>query len=375
MSRMAPSGNLIIVSTWACPKESQSVQEEAEKFFFTAHNIEAISLPSCRLIWKIYAVNVNCNSSLAWSPYEDVVALDCDKSSLRLLDVRNGSEINRRTCPHHVARLEHARWSKCATHLACIGYDEDEDLFDDVWFLTIFRMSPNTSLQEVSGVCRPLSDFAEGPCDFFEFVDNGAVPELVLCFAQMNHGGSDIKMVDANTLELLRRASVPLPRLCLTQVLETTRLANKFAFAEGIEDVSTSLLLPGTRVQAHSLTKEELNGKFGRIQGRQGDRFQVMFEDAKYGGKALRASDLRVVAIDVTPQACHSTTLPLVHIDPPTRIHQEEAAEIVAQQEAGWIERLISSTSAHDDPEDPLDLPAANGEELWKIELKRCPQR
>mmetsp|Transcript_16702 Transcript_16702/g.30969 ORF Transcript_16702/g.30969 Transcript_16702/m.30969 type:complete len:713 (-) Transcript_16702:191-2329(-) len=371
MSCMAPSGNLILVSNRNLHTESQSGLD-LEEFFCTAHNIEALSLPSCRLVWKIYAVSFNC---FEWSPYEDVVAIDCDQSSVRLLDVRNGSEINRHTCPHHIAKLEYSRWSKYATHLACTGHDEHEDPFDDERFLTIFQMSPNTSLQEVSGVCRPLSDFAEGPCYFFDFVDNGAVPELVLCFAQMDHGGSDIKMVDANTLELLRSASVPLPVLYLTQALDTTRLANKLAFAEGIEDVSTSSLLPGTRVEAHSLTREELNGKFGRIQGRQGDRFQVMFEDAKYGGKALKASNLRVAAIDVVPQACHSRTLPLVHIHPPARIDQEEAAEIVAQQEAGWIERLISSTSAHDDPEDPSDLPAANGEELWKIELKRCPQR
>ena len=51
--------------------------------------------------------------------------------------------------------------------------------------------------------------------------------------------------------------------------------------------------LPGTRVEAHSLMRQDLNGQQGRVQGTQGDRVQVIFDDARFGGKALKASNLR----------------------------------------------------------------------------------
>ena len=41
-------------------------------------------------------------------------------------------------------------------------------------------------------------------------------------------------------------------------------------------------------------TKTELNEKLGCIQGRQGERFQVIFDDTRYGGKALKAANLRI---------------------------------------------------------------------------------
>ena len=80
----------------------------------------------------------------------------------------------------------------------------------------------------------------------------------------------------------------------------------------------------------------------------------------------MKAANLRIVAsphVDVSSRACDS--LPLVHIDPllvkdgpcavtvltagqqleAGRAGQDEAAEIVAQQEAGLLEQLLSSTS------------------------------
>ena len=132
---------------------------------------------------------------------------------------------------------------------------------------------------------------------------------------------------------------------------------------------------PGAHVETHSLTTTELNGKFGRIQGRQGGRFEVIFDDIRYGGKSLKVSNLRIVTsldVDMTSHARDSnSTLPLVHIDPPARIDQDEAAQIVAQQEAGLLERLLSSTLVHES-EGPSVATDTEREGLWKIELKRC---
>merc|ERR1712137_1094573 len=202
-------------------------------------------------------------------------------------------------------------------------------------------------------------------------MEDGVSLELILCFARIDDGGTDVNIVDANTVQVLWKASIGLPTIYPRQIVSLTRQANRIVCAEEIEDVTTSLLLPGVRVETHSLTTAAFNGKIGRVKGSQGGRFQVVFDDTQYGGKALKASNLRVVGPpDVAPHTWDSSALPLVHIDPPARIDQGEAAEIVAQQEAGWTERLVPSAPAYDS-EGPSDLPGRDGEELWKIELKR----
>jgi len=69
--------------------------------------------------------------------------------------------------------------------------------------------------------------------------------------------------------------------------------------------------------------------------------------------------------------------LPLVHVDPPARIEEGESAEIVAQQQAGFIERLLlSNTPVYDSPnEAPAAFSDADRTKLWKVEFGRCPHR
>ena len=100
-----------------------------------------------------------------------------------------------------------------------------------------------------------------------------------------------------------------------------TRCTNTPFYIAAIEkEQAIRSFVPGAHVETHSLTTTELNGKFGRIQGRQGGRFEVIFDDIRYGGKSLKVSNLRIVTsldVDMTSHARDSnSTLPLVHIDP-----------------------------------------------------------
>merc|ERR1712176_1168445 len=122
------------------------------------------------------------------------------------------------------AKLQYSCWSKYGTYLACIGEAEDGDplVAEDV-YLTIFHMTSSTPSQEISGRCRPLINFAEGPCYNFVFVESGPIPELVLCFGQMDSGCSDIRFVDASSLDVLWSGSVELPVLYPSHVLGVAR--------------------------------------------------------------------------------------------------------------------------------------------------------
>jgi len=57
---------------------------------------------------------------------------------------------------------------------------------------------------------------------------------------------------------------------------------------------SEQLFLPGTVVEAHSLSRADLNGARGRVKGMQEDRVQVDFGDP-HGGKALKPANLKII--------------------------------------------------------------------------------
>lgn len=275
--------------------------------------VEVLSFPACHLMWNLDRDEFNL---MAWSPTEDIVALSDGNSSVRLLDANSGQQLRRIQVQCIFFRF--LLWSPCGSYIAEQGSSPNEADGELYEALTIIKRSPGevTFDHEDLVVLTLTEDFRL--CTSLTTAECANTQSLVLGFSDRNrHGdrvGSPVVLIlNASTGDQCHRLTLPVsPKHMAWYVVSVRHMVGSLCSQPAL----------------------------------------------------LMSAPNAITAPSYDPE--------IVHLDPPARIDQREAAEFVAQQEAGFVERLIQShvmsAGASASGQD------AHEAKLWKVTFTRCPK-